>query len=256
LTTVAAPLLHQTNTLENVDRFLTAIAAGILKENNPTICAAAHLHSCQSLTKLVKNSSCHNIQRKFFRKLRLWKTNIFFTTYMNFPALNNRFRHSDIRPLMLCCSGVPLSWLSIDSPHETGNSRNVISWHNKTKVPSCTRWRSLDFNYDKIEERKKANKKLQDIDLTGSWELDQVPSFHDYCTYDDPKTKTSKQGNICNKQARGSWFISLTHSIFISKEILFLNFFLPTNRYQLLFLSDDNQESVSKMMWSCNFPYF
>jgi hypothetical protein len=25
-------------------------------------------------------------------------------------------------------------------------------------------------------------------------------------------------------------------------------FFLPTNRYQLLFLSDDNQKSVSKMM--------
>ncbi len=85
-----------------------------------------------------------------------------------------------------------------------------IIWHNKTKVPSCTRWHSLDFNYDKIEERKKANKKLQDIDLTGSWELDQVPSFHDYCTYDNPKTRTSKQGNICNKQARGSWFISLT----------------------------------------------
>lgn len=227
MTTVAAPLLHQTHTLENVDRFFAAIAAGILKENNQTICAAAHLHSCQSLTKLVKNSSSHNIQRKFFRKLRLWKTNIFFTTYMNFPSLNDRFRHSDIRPLMLCCSGVLLSWLSIDSPHETGNSRNVISWHNKTKVPSCTRWRSLHFNYDKIEERKKANKKLQDIDLTrfmGTRSGAFLPRLL-YVWWSQDKNKQTRK----HLQQTSTWIV-----IHLERDSL-SEIFLPTNRYQLLF---------------------
>jgi hypothetical protein len=103
----------------------------------------------------------------------------------------------------------------------------------------------VTFSRLQLEERKKANKKLQDIDLTGSWELDQVPSFHDYCTYDDPKTKTSKQGNICSKHVDRDSSPSL--DIHLERDSL-SEFFLPTNRYQLLFFSDDNQESVSKMM--------